>query len=257
MSGETVYNGITGAAFSPDGEQIATASDDLTAKIWDAAAGRELFTLEGHVSGTATSPPHEGVVDVAFHPAGPLLATAGADGTVKLWSTEDGRMVFDVLAHPDSAVVDLAFNFAGSRLATGAFDGSTKVWRVANNPQGVSLEEVYTLIGHTSGVYGIAFTPDGSRLATASEDGTAKVWDTASGQELLTLTIQPIGLLDIAITPDGKYLATAGRDGMVRLFVLDTDELIALGQSRVTRALTDEECQRYLHMETCPSPPNN
>jgi WD40 repeat protein/DNA-binding SARP family transcriptional activator/tRNA A-37 threonylcarbamoyl transferase component Bud32 len=252
LSGETVYNGVTGVAFSPDGELIATASDDLTAKIWDAANGRELFTLEGHVSGTTTSPPHEGVVKVAFHPAGPFVATAGADGTVKIWSTDDGRLLFDVLAHPDSAVIDLAFNFDGSRLATGAFDGTTKVWRVSDDPQGISLEELYTLIGHTSGVYGVAFTPDGSRLVTAGEDGTAKVWDAASGQELLTLTAQPLGLLDLAITPDGKYVATAGRDGMVRLFVLDTEELIRLGKSRVTRTLTEEECQRYLHMETCP-----
>jgi WD40 repeat protein len=63
--------------------------------------------------------------------------------------------------------------------------------------------------------------------------------------------------MDIAITPDGKYLATAGRDGTVRLFVLDIEELVALGQSRVTRSLTEEECQRYLHMETCPSQPND
>ena len=261
LSGETVYNGVTGVAFSPDGELIATASDDLTAKIWDAANGRELFTLEGHISGTTTSPPHEGVVKVAFHPVGPFVATAGADGTVKIWSTEDGRMVFDVPAHPDSAVINLAFNFDGSRLATGAFDGTAKVWEVSEGTdvsgEGVSLDELYTLIGHTGSVYGVAFTPDGSRLATAGEDGTAKVWDAASGQELLTLTIQPIGLMDIAITPDGKYLATAGRDGTVRLFVLDIEELVALGQSRVTRSLTEEECQRYLHMETCPSQPND
>jgi WD40 repeat protein/serine/threonine protein kinase/DNA-binding SARP family transcriptional activator len=259
LSGETVYNGVTGVAFSPNGEQIATASDDLTAKIWDAADGRELFTLQGHVSASALVPPHEGVINVSFHPSGTYVATAGADGTVKLWSTADGRMLFDVLAHPDSSVVDLAFSFDGSLLATGAFDGTAKVWQVSGDPStggaGVNLEEQFALIGHTSGVYGLAFTPDGQRLVTAGEDGTAKVWDTASGRELLVLTAQPQGLLDVAITQDGNYLATAGRDGAVRLFILDTKELIALGQSRVTRSLTEEECRRYLHMETCPPAP--
>jgi len=259
QGGETTYDGITGAAFSPDGELIATASDDLTAKIWDAFSGKELMTLQGHVSATATNPPFEGVVQVAFNPEGTLLATAGADGTVKMWSTEDGRKIVDLPAHPDSAVIDLAFSPDGSRLATGAFDGTTKLWRVSealNEAQPVidGLDELFTLIGHTSWVNGIVFTPDGSRLVTASEDGTAKVWDTSTGQELLTLTVQPLGLLDIAITPDGRYLATAGRGRAVRLFVLPTDELISLGQSRVTRSLTEEECQRYLHLESCPSP---
>jgi WD40 repeat protein len=103
-----------------------------------------------------------------------------------------------------------------------------------------------------NGITGFAFTSDGSRLATAGEDGAAKVWDATSGSELLTLTVQPQGLLDVAITPDSKYLATAGRDGTVRLFVLDTEDLVALGKSRVTRSLTEEECQRYLHLESCP-----
>jgi WD40 repeat protein len=261
LSGETVYNGVTGVAFSPNGEQIATASDDLTAKIWDAADGRELLTLEGHISATAVVPPHEGVIKVSFHPSGAYVATAGADGTVKIWSTEDGRILFDIVAHPDSSVIDLAFNYDGSRLATGAFDGTAKVWRFSGDPdaggEGVSLEEHYALIGHTSGVYGLAFTPDGERLVTASEDGALKVWAAASGQDLLTLTVQPQGLLDVAITQDGKYLATAGRDGAVRLFILDTEELITLGQSRVTRSLTDEECQRYLHMERCSAQPTD
>ena len=259
LGGETTYNGITGADFSPDGKLIATASDDLTARIWDASTGDELFTLKGHDFASATVPPHEGVIKVTFNPASSFAATAGADGTVKMWSVEDGRMVLDQLAHPDSAVVDLAFNHDGSLLATGAFDGSTKVSRVSETPAAgeamIALQELYTLIGHTSAVYGVSFTPDGSRLATASEDGTAKLWDAATGQELLTLTTQPQGLLDLAITPDGKYLATAGRDGAVRVFVLPLDELIKLAQSRVTRSLTDEECRRYMHLDSCQERP--
>jgi WD40 repeat protein len=243
QSGETTFNGITGAAFSPDGALIATASDDLTAKIWDASTGLELFSLEGHVSALASNPPFDGVVQVAFHPLSPLVVTAGADGTVKAWSTEDGRQIFDQLAHPESVVIDLAFSPDGSRLATGAFDGTAKIWRIiettSSDKTTIAVEELITLIGHTAGVHGVAFSPDASYLATASEDGTARVWDATNGQELITLTVLPLGLFDVTISPDGKYLATAGRDGAVRLFVLSTNELISLAQSRVTRSLTD------------------
>jgi WD40 repeat protein/serine/threonine protein kinase len=257
QGGEITYNGITGAAFSADGSLIATASDDLTARIWNATSGRELFTLTGHVAASANVPPHEGVIDVAFSPSDKFAATAGADGTVKMWSLANGRLLLDHLAHPDSAVVALGFSPDGSRLATGAFDGTTTVWRVVRATEtgessALELKESFTLIGHTTAVYGVAFTPDSRRLATASEDGTAKVWDASSGQELLTLTVQSEGLLDVAITPDGKYLAAAGHDGAVRLFVLSTGELISLGHSRVTRQLSSEECQRYLHLDVCP-----
>jgi hypothetical protein len=37
--------------------------------------------------------------------------------------------------------------------------------------------------------------------------------------------------------------------------VVDTDELVALARSRVTRSLTAEECQKYLHVDDCPQRP--
>jgi WD40 repeat protein len=43
-------NSVTSVAFSPDGKRIATASDDKTAKVWDAASGWELLTLRGHAA---------------------------------------------------------------------------------------------------------------------------------------------------------------------------------------------------------------
>jgi WD40 repeat protein len=134
-----------------------------------------------------------------------------------------------------------------ARLLTGSFDGTAKLW------DAVTGQALLTLSGHTSGVYGVAFTPDGTRLVTGSEDGTAKVWDAETGQALLTLTGHTLGILDIAISPDGKYLATASQDGRIRLYVLPVAELITLAQSRLTRSLTEEECQQFLHVEECPT----
>jgi WD40 repeat protein len=74
---------ITAVAFSPDGRRIATASDDTTARIWDAHSGLRLFTLNRHT---------DAVTSVAWDPKnGRLLLTASKDGDAMLWDAETGR----------------------------------------------------------------------------------------------------------------------------------------------------------------------
>jgi tetratricopeptide (TPR) repeat protein len=63
-------------AFSPDGARLASASQDQTVKVWDAATGQELCTLKGHT---------ESVHGVAFSPDGARLASASRDGTVAVY----------------------------------------------------------------------------------------------------------------------------------------------------------------------------
>jgi WD40 repeat protein len=92
----------------------------------------------------------------------------------------------------------------------------------------------------------IVFNNDGTRLATGSMDRTARVWDAATGREVLEFTHQ-LGVEGVAFSPNGRKLATGSEDGMVRVIPLDTEELLRLARSRVTRPLRPEECMRYLH----------
>ena len=62
---------------------------------------------------------------------------------------------------------------------------------------------------------------------------------------------------DLDFSPDGKHLVLAGGDGTVRVFVLSVDDLIDLANSRLTRSLSTSECQKYLHLESCPHDQNN
>ena len=59
----------------------------------------------------------------------------------------------------------------------------------------------------------------------------------------------------VLFSPDGTRLITANWDNTVRVYVLPIEELIALAESRVTRSLTTEECQQYLHVGQCPPTP--
>jgi WD40 repeat protein len=110
------------------------------------------------------------------------------------------------------------------------------------------------LSGHNGEVYAIAFSADGKTIATASTDKTAKLWAADTGKELLTVNT-PDELTGVAISPDGSHLAVAGYDGTNRIYLLKIEDLVALAKQRVTRSLTIEECQQYLHVEQCPTEP--
>ncbi len=101
-------------------------------------------------------------------------------------------------------------------------------------------------------VNNVAFNLDGTRLVTAGDDGIVKVWNTNTSQPLLNLTGHLGPINNVAFNPSGTRLFTASSDGTVLLYTLQIDDLTELARRRVTRSLTIEECQQYLHMEKCP-----
>jgi WD40 repeat protein/tetratricopeptide (TPR) repeat protein len=234
---------VVGVAFSLDDTRLATTSHDWTAKVWDASSGRELLTLAGHISW---------VRGLAFSRDGARLATASNDQTAKVWDAFSGRELLTLAGHMGlasqmGAVFGVAFSPVGTRLATTSRDRTAKVWDVSSGG------ELLTLAGHTSWVVGVAFSPDGARLATASDDRTAKVWDVSTGRELLTLAGHTALVYSVAFSHDGTRLATASDDGTVRVYALNIEDLVALVRTRMTRPLTSQECQTYLHeAQRCP-----
>jgi hypothetical protein len=109
---------VSGAAFSPDGRRLASASADGTVKVWEAATGQLVLTLSGHTGS---------VLCVVFSPDGHRLASAGRDKTVKLWDSETGHGIRTFEGHT-AQVLSVAFSPDGRRLAYASTDGTVKVW---------------------------------------------------------------------------------------------------------------------------------
>ena len=83
---------VFSAVFSPDGQEVLTASMDCTAKLWSRSSGECLRTLQGHGSP---------VMSAVFSPDGQEVLTASFDCTAKIWSRSSGECLRTLHGHED------------------------------------------------------------------------------------------------------------------------------------------------------------
>src|ERR1700761_904436 len=115
-AGARVLTGHTGAvnsvSFSPDGAWLSTASEDKTARVWNAATGELLHTLTGHEDAVFAAP---------FSPDGSRIATVSADLTPRLWDARTGAVLRELTGHT-GAVFGVAVRPNARVLATTSYD---------------------------------------------------------------------------------------------------------------------------------------
>jgi sugar lactone lactonase YvrE len=199
---------VWSVAFSPDGARILTGSADGTARLWDAATGKELARLEGHTSVVSS---------VAFSPDGARILTSSNDKTARLWDAATGKELARLKGHI-SGFSSVAFSPDGARILTGSLDSTARLWNAATGKELARLE------GHTRGVWSVAFSLDGARILTGSgglldsHDDTARLWDAATGKELARFEGHDSFVYSVAFSPDGARILTGSNDNTVRLW---------------------------------------
>src|SRR5262249_23714001 len=161
-----------------------SASEDHTVKVWDLSNGQEALTLRAHT---------DTVRAVAFSPDGWRLATASADGTVKIWdATPSGadRPSYELRTLPGARapLFAAAFHPDGRRVAAASDDQTIRVWDAFT---GAPLPGQQ--VSWSSPVFTAVYSPDGGVLATATNDGIVWLLEAATGRVQRALRSQRNG----------------------------------------------------------------
>lgn len=234
---------VNAVAFSRDGRRIASASEDHTVKIWDAATGAEVRTLREHAAAVeaeiatqfggkrpctpwpeCTGSGQAGVLAVAFSNDGRLVTSASSRRIV-VSEVATGREVRSFAAPPIGSPAIVALSSDGRWLAAVSFSGGPQasvltLWDVEKG------QEARSFRGGAFKVFSaVAFSPDARVLAAGNRDGVIQLWDIAKGSELRNLSRHETEVQSITFSPDGMLIATAGREYAIKIWEAATGNL--------------------------------
>jgi energy-coupling factor transporter ATP-binding protein EcfA2 len=191
---------LTGQSQSQLGRVLIPVRDSLRRAI-----EVNFLNSQSSVSSTAST------YSIAFNSDGQTIATASADGTVRLWRP-DGSLI-KTLGESAAAVTSVSFSPDGKTIAAASADKTVKLWR----PDGSLIQ---TLEGSGAAINSVSFSPDGRTLATASADRTIKLWK-LDGNVPVTIKGHEAAINSVRFSPDGQLLVSSSKDTTVILWNRD------------------------------------
>lgn len=206
---------VWSVAFVGDGNSFAAASHDWKTALWDIrspASPRHVF--EGHKNAAQA-------VSYATTPRGPVIATAGADKTIKFWDAKTFKLLRTYRGHRDF-INRITFAPDGRSFATASIDGNVRIWSTRSR----KLFRSYK--GHNGIVTGLTFDSAGKTLISAGKDTTIRLWNVKSRRRTArTLQAKGAQITALAFSPGHDRLAVSDANGETELWSLNPEAQIS------------------------------
>ena len=180
-----------------NGQWFATASPDLTIRIW-AANGQAQRALQGHTAKISA-------LAVRFDDA--QIASASDTGMIRLWNAGNAQQEAAIIGHPGQ-VQALGYERDNTAMLSADSDGLIRRWQLPiTAPQPIA--------GHASTTYALAVSPDSSLVLSGSEDKTVRLWNYGNGQAVRNFAGLDVVVRSVCFSPDGSFVAAAGEGGRI------------------------------------------